>query len=256
VASRAENLAKITEVLTASYDEQDTRVVPKRTDLTFGNTIKRINHAVVMYVDMRASRKILRNSTPLMAVKVHRAFLQAIVYSVEGRDGHFRSFNGDGALAFFVGPNAASRAVRAAMDLKGYVREMNKVILKQIGRPIDFGVGIAQGEVRVAKSGKGGEDQTKQDLVWIGTAVYLAVELSDLASDPANIWISLKVREAIGKQDHLKVVRYASGKSKWKKVRRNLKFGGNRDLRYTTSYFEVGGRLVLRPLKPSGKSTG
>ena len=173
-------------------------MVPKRPDLTFGNTLKRINHAVVMYVDMRGSRRVLRNSTALMAVKVHRAFLQAIVYSVEGRDGHFRSFNGDGALAFFVGPNAASRAVRAAMDLKGYVTEMNKVVVKKVGKPIDFGVGIAQGEVRVAKSGKGGDDQTKQDLVWIGTAVYLAVELSDLGSARANIWITSTVRSTIG----------------------------------------------------------
>lgn len=52
-------------------------------------------HAVVMFVDMRGSRRVLTVETAFRSIKVHRAFLQAIVYSVENRDGHFRSFNGD-----------------------------------------------------------------------------------------------------------------------------------------------------------------
>jgi class 3 adenylate cyclase len=192
-------------------------------------------HAVVMYVDMRGSRKLLSKATPFVSVKVHRAFLQAIVYCVENRDGHFRSFNGDGALSFFVGENAASRAVRAALDLKGYVKEINEILSNRHSVDIDFGVGIAQGKVDVAKSGKRGDDATKQDLVWVGKPVYLAVELSDLAGSPDNIWISSKVRKAIGEQEHLNVV-YRKGKSKWKKTTRELQSVGEYDLRYTSFY--------------------
>src|SRR4051812_36579114 len=103
--SHAENLATITSYLTETYDRDDTRKVPKRSDLTFGNTIKRMPHAVVLYADMRASRRVLQETTEFVSAKIHKAFLQSLVYCIENRDGHFRSFNGDGALAFFVGDN-------------------------------------------------------------------------------------------------------------------------------------------------------
>jgi class 3 adenylate cyclase len=174
-----------------------------------------------------------------MSVKVHRGFLQAIVYCVENRDGHFRSFNGDGAMAFFVGANAASRAVRAAMDLKAYVRQMNDLLATKVSTKLDFGVGIAQGKVDVAKSGKGGADATKQDLVWIGIPVYLAVELSDFARTPKSIWISPKVRNAIGSEDYLDVVSDSGGNSIWKKVTKDFKSVGSHEVRYTSWFSSI-----------------
>lgn len=234
--SHQTNLATIRSYLNDSYKREETRGVPKRSDLTFANTIKRMPHAVVMYIDMRGSRKILLNETSFWSVKVHRAFLQAIVYCAENRDGHFRSFNGDGAMAFFIGENAASRAVKATMDLKAYVRKINDLLAGKISTPLDFGVGIGQGPVDVAKSGKRGDDSTKQDLVWIGTSVYVAVELSDYAKKPNNIWISTQVRKTIGKQDHLGVVLNSDGESMWTKTTKKLKSVGEYEVRYT-SYF-------------------
>lgn len=233
--SHVENLKTIRSYLTDSYKREETRVVPKRSDLTFGNTIKRLPHAVVMYVDMRGSRKVMQDATTFVSVKTHRAFLQAIVYCVESRDGHFRSFNGDGALAFFVGDNAASRAVKAAMDLKAYVRQINGLLTKKVSTSLDFGVGIGQGAVDVAKSGKRGDDSTKQDLVWIGTPVYVAVELSDLAKKPTNIWISPKVRDSIYKENHLRVV-YSNGKNMWTWTEKKLKSVGMYKVRHTSYY--------------------
>ena len=179
----------------------------------------------------------MQDATSFVSIKAHRAFLQAIVYCVENRDGHFRSFNGDGALAFFVGEDAASRAVRAAMDLKAYVLKINELLAKRISTPLDFGVGIGQGTVDVAKSGKRGDDSTKQDLVWVGTPVYVAVELSDYAKRPKNIWISPKVRKAIGKEKHRGVV-YSDGEIIWTEVEKNLASVGSYKVRYT-SYFST-----------------
>src|SRR4051812_30319791 len=116
--SHATNLATIRAYLKESYQRQGTRGVPKRSDLTFGNSIKKMPHAVVFYIDMRASRRVMQDATVFVSAKVHKAFLQALVYCIENRDGHFRSFNGDGALAFFVGSYAASRAVQAAFEVK------------------------------------------------------------------------------------------------------------------------------------------
>lgn len=237
--SHSGNLSKIREYLDDAYTRETTRGVPKRSDLTFGNTVKRLPHAVVMYVDMRGSRKIIQDATTFVSVKVHRAFLQAIVYCVENRDGHFRSFNGDGALAFFVGDSAASRAVQAAFDLKAYVREMNRLLADRIPRKLDFGVGIGQGKVDVVKSGKRGDDATKQDLVWVGLPVYVAVELSDYAKRPRNIWISAAVRSAIGVQRQLGVVYDEDGNSMWTKTTKDMRSVGRSEVRYTSYYSTI-----------------
>ncbi len=236
--SHESNIEYIESLLTESYSQEETSVIPKRNDLTFGNTIKKIKHAVILYIDMRGSRKIIQDATTFWSIKTHRAFLQAIIYCVENREGHFRSFNGDGALAFFVGENAASRAVRTALDIKAYVRKINETLLISIDKEIDFGIGIAQGGVSVAKSGNKGDDATKQDLVWVGLPVYLAVELSDYGRSPNNIWISPNVRSAIGKQDCLNVV-YNGNDSIWMKVSKKFKSVGEYEVRYTSYYSTI-----------------
>jgi class 3 adenylate cyclase len=233
--SHASNWETIKGYLTETYDRQTSTGVPKKADLTFGNTIKTMDHAVVFYVDMRSSRQIMQDSTEFVSAKAHKAFLQAVIYCIENRDGHFRSFNGDGALAFFRGTNAASRAVKAALDLKAYVLKINEV-LDSRGTSLDFGVGIAQGKVHVVKTGKRGDDQTKQDLVWIGLPVYIAVELSDLGKRQSNIWITHTVRKTIGDENHLNVVSDADGNSIWLKSTEKLESAGNYDVRSTT-YF-------------------
>jgi len=239
MATNQETLEKIDEYLNQSYVQEDTRVVPKRTDLTFGNTTKKIPFTVVLYVDMRKSRTILSDATTFWSVKVHRAFLLGLTHCVECRDGHMRSFNGDGIMAFFIGENASSRAVRAAMDTKGFVLKLNEHLEAEGLNPIDFGIGIAQGGIVVAKSGKAGDDQTKQDLIWVGLPVYLAVELSDFGKNPNNIWTSNNVRTSIGKEDYLGVVYDKDKNSKWTKETKKLKSIGETEVRTTTWFYNV-----------------
>lgn len=239
MATNEEILDKLDEYLNQSYTQEEMRVVPKRPDLTFGNTVKKMPFAVVLYVDMRKSRAILSDATTFWSVKIHRAFLLALTHCVEKREGHMRSFNGDGIMAFFVGENASSRAVRAAMDTKGFVLKLNEHLEKEGLNPVDFGIGIAQGAIMVAKSGKAGDDFTKQDLIWVGLPVYLAVELSEFGKKPNNIWISNNVRTSIGKEDYLDVVCDNDGNSKWTKEEKKLKSVGTKEVRTTTWYFNV-----------------
>lgn len=235
--SHASNMETIRAMLNDSYKKEDTSIVPKKGDLTFGNTLKKLKHTVVFYVDMRGSRKIIQDSTSFMSVKVHRSFLQAITYCVENRGGHFRSFNGDGALAFFVGEKAATNAVKAAVDLKKYVMEINEIVESKVSKKVNFGVGIGQGPIYVAKSGKRGEDSTKQDLVWVGLPVYVAVELSDKARSPYSIWISPKVKASIDKEgDKFVLVDDDDGSSIWRKESKTLKSIGDTTV-YKTSYY-------------------
>lgn len=235
--SHKSNMDTIKSMLNDAYTKEDTSVVPKKTDLTFGNTLKKIKHTVVFYVDMRGSRKIIQDSTSFMSIKLHRSFLQAITYCVENRGGHFRSFNGDGALAFFVGEDASVNAVKAAMDLKKYVMEINDIVEDKVSKKVDFGVGIGQGAIYVAKSGKRGDDSTKQDLVWVGLPVYTAVELSDYARSAYNIWISPAVKSSIDKSGNKYVLTDDdNGTSIWHKEAKTMKSLGATTV-YKTSYY-------------------
>ncbi len=239
MATNQDIVDKIGEYLNESYTRTETYGVPKINDLTFGNSVKKMPHAVVMFIDMRKSRKILSDASDFWSVKIHKSFIRAVTHCLEKRDGHMRSFNGDGILAFFVGENAASRTVKSAMGIKGFVRELNNQLDDKGLNKVDFGVGIAQGKVQVAKSGKGGADQTKQDLIWIGIPVYVAVELSNFGKFTRNIWISPKVRNTIGKEDYLDVVFDDEGHSIWSKSTKKLKSVGDYTVYGTTWYTKI-----------------
>lgn len=236
MATNQEALGKIEQYLKESYTRSSTSSIPKKEDLTFGNTVKNIDHVKILYIDMRKSRKILTDSTTFWSVKIHKAFLLATTHCIEKANGHLRSFNGDGVLAFFIGENAASRAVKAAMEIKGFVIEINKTLVKNEINKIDFGIGIAQGSIVVAKSGKSGDDQTKQDLIWVGVPLYVAVELSEIGKTSKNICISNNVfNSVINEKDPLNVLK-DDGEWIWYYTHKTLSNGYQKIHRTTWHY--------------------
>ncbi|KPJ55133.1 hypothetical protein AMJ47_01275 [Parcubacteria bacterium DG_72] len=242
MATNQEALDEIKQYLNESYTRSTTYSVPKKDSLTFGNTVKKLEHTKIFYIDMRKSRKILTDATDFWSVKIHKAFLRAVIHCIEKRGGHLRSFNGDGILAFFINDydNVTSRAVRASMDIKGFVNEINSILVKNKKNKIDFGIGITQGSIMIAKSGKGGDDQTKQDLIWIGRALYVAVELSELGKSEENIWISNNVYNSIVNEDDYLNVLYSieTGENKWSYTHKTLN-NGYQKVHHTSWYFNV-----------------
>lgn len=150
---------------------------------------------------MRGSRKVMFEQNEYRSLKTHRAFLQSFISCIDNRGGKFRSFNGDGALAFFHGEDATAKAVTACMEFNCYIIKMNEILAERGMLEIDYGVGIARGTIYVAKTGKKGGDLTRQDLVWVGNPTYHAVELSDLGRNGRHTWITKKVYDIIQEQD-------------------------------------------------------
>lgn len=195
--SHQTNFDVVKELLKNNYVSFTGPSIPKKADLTFDNKYKKIENAVVVYLDMRHSRKIMFKQNEYRSLKTHRAFLQSFISCIDALDGKFRSFNGDGALAFFHGENASSRAVRASMNFNNFVSEMNNILLSKDMLAVDYGIGIAKGTIYVAKTGKKGAGDTRQDLIWVGYPTYLAVELSDMGKSPYHLWISSTVHKNI-----------------------------------------------------------
>jgi hypothetical protein len=67
--SNQDALDKINEYLDEAYFRSVTTGVPKKGDLTFGNTVKKMEHAVVVFLDMRKSRKILSDANDFWSIK-------------------------------------------------------------------------------------------------------------------------------------------------------------------------------------------
>lgn len=186
--------------LTGNYVASEGYSIPTREDLTFGKTAKKIN-CKVLYADLRGSKSMLSDHGPIPAIRMHKCFLYAVTKCVHNQGGFIRSFNGDSALCFFKNNDfeSSKAAVKAAMNIKYAIEELvNPKMKEKYGRGLDFGIGIAQGEIHVAKSGFQG-DPTYQDLIWVGYPTYIAHKFGDSAKSPKNIWISDNVYNSIKK---------------------------------------------------------
>jgi len=95
---------------------------------------------------------------------------------------------------------------------------------------LDFGIGIAQGEISVVKSGIPGEDIT-QDLIWLGWPTYLAYEFGNTAKSPYNIMISKNVYNALEEEGKLI---YSGTNNMW--TIGNSNFNSGDQSYFTTSY--------------------
>lgn len=241
--SHKENFANIKELLKNNYVSFEGPSIPLKSDLTFDNKYKKINNAVVVYLDMRHSRKIMFEQNEYRSLKTHRAFLHAFISCIDFSDGCFRSFNGDGALAFFNGLNASSRAVKACMDFHKYMLDMNSILAEKEMMAVDYGVGIATGEIFVAKTGKKGANETRQDLVWVGYPTYLAVELSDRGKGSYHTWISSSAYNKIHDEDKNGAfnILYSGkdGSSIWHQEKITLKNGDVKTVYKTSTYFKL-----------------
>lgn len=240
MATHKENFSVVQDLLKSNYTYTEGTVIPKKHDLTFDNKYKIVKDATVVYMDMRHSRKVLFDQNEYKSLKTHRAFLQSFISCIDYQDGHFRSFNGDGALAFFNGNNASARAVKACMDFKKYIQETNTILENKDMQIIDYGIGIARGKIYVAKTGRKGDDSTRQDLVWVGYPTYLAVELSNLGKKPNNLYISNAVYKRIHNEEKSFSANIltdnSTGKSIWTHTSVTTS-NNNSETAYKTSYW-------------------
>lgn len=210
---REEIKGKIDTYMKSRYEITDANVVPDKQSIGFGAKAKKI-WARAVYFDLRNSRSLLAEHSELLAARVHKSFLYAASKCIRNEGGDIRSFSGDSILAFFAGSDdsVAASAVRAAMKTKCAVIELINPILKEkTGKRLDFGVGVAQGEIFVVKSGIPG-DEMNQDLIWIGWSTYHAVEYGNRAKSPRSIWVSKNVFKSLQSDESMI---YSDGKNMW-----------------------------------------
>lgn len=177
----------------------ETKKVPDKSDLTLGETAKRLD-TCVLYVDMRGSSKLTESHRSTTVAKIYNAYLNAMVRIAKSHWGQVRSFNGDSILVFFDPnmPNSVRNlAVKTAMQMQWVASQVIKPAIKAKGYEDDFqiGVGVTYGTVFVTKAGLRGTDNN--DLIWPSTPVNLAAKLGDTAGSDFHIYISKEVYDGL-----------------------------------------------------------
>jgi adenylate cyclase len=134
----------------------------------------------VMFTDIRGFTAMAEGLEPREVLRMLDDYFGRMSQIVKGHDGVVGKFLGDGLLAFWGVPDRlddhASRAVRAARDMRRAVRELNQHRDRTGLPPIRIGIGIHTGTV--AAGMLGGALQSEYTV--IGDAVNVASRIEGL----------------------------------------------------------------------------
>ena len=105
------------------YEVVKTTSIPKVSDLRFGKHAKEVE-LVMLFIDLRESTKIMASVRRVTGARIYKSFLWGISKLAKDNSGEVRSFNGDGVLVAFVGGRKCNNAVKCAMQMKAFCREV------------------------------------------------------------------------------------------------------------------------------------
>jgi class 3 adenylate cyclase len=186
------------------------RHVPDLADLSFGNDGMRLK-ATVLYADLSDSTKMVDTEEPEFAAEIYKAFLICAGRIIRSEDGIITAYDGDRVMAVFIGENKNTRAVTAALTIKGAVQSLIQPAIEEEYPDGDYVLrhvcGVDTSEIFVAKTGFRGSD----DLVWVGRAANYAAKLTALDHDFPT-WITADVFKIMNK-----TVKESDGRTMWDK---------------------------------------
>jgi hypothetical protein len=113
--------------------------------------------------------------------------------------GTIDKFVGDEVMAIFEGRGNEINAVRAAVEIQSYCKELNAARLASGEKTINIGIGLNNGEVVMGNMGS--EDH--MDYTVIGDNINVAARMCGIAQ-PGMVLASKAIAEAIGDQASLK----------------------------------------------------
>ena len=149
----------------------------------------------VLFCDLRGFTAFSETGEPEEVMGVLREYHEAMGSLIFQYEGTLERFTGDGLMVFFNDPipcpDPAARAVKMAVAMREYVRELSGKWRKR-GHRLDFGVGITHGYATLGKIGFEG----RFDYAAIGTVTNLASRLCDKAQG-GQVLISQRVYGAV-----------------------------------------------------------
>lgn len=180
--TRKDDLTLAVDVIAlAKFDTRVGTTVPTTDTVKLTNGAVYLD-AVYLYADMADSTGMAQNFDDIDAAKIVRAYLSAVTRVLKFRDGEIRSYDGDRVMAIFVGNDAASKAAKAALEIKwvvdNIVHEELDLLVSAYSKSawnLSHHTGIDTGEAFIVRAGV----RNANDLVSIGDAPNIAAKLSE-----------------------------------------------------------------------------
>jgi len=213
MASKDDLVKGVNDYFSGSYTITQGTVVPDVENIQLGKNGRELDLAM-LFIDIRESTKIVDGFRRVTAARMYKSFLWGIAQIARTNNGELRSFNGDGVLVAFVGEYKCTNAVKAALQMSWFCKNVLKPKIESYfatnsqlsALDFDFGIGIDVGKVLVVRGGIKGENNN--DLVWVGNATNFAVKLSHIG-EGYNIYISEDVYKKMND-----TTKYTSGQTK------------------------------------------
>jgi class 3 adenylate cyclase len=170
---------------------RDGNVVPEPEDLRLGNDAVNLD-GTVLYADLSDSTKLVDTKKPTFAAEVYKTYLACAARIIKNEGGTITAYDGDRAMAVFIGELRNTRAVQAAFKINGAVWDIIKLALKEEYPDTDYilkhVIGIDTSKLLASRIGV----RNDNDLVWVGRAANYAAKLTTLPDD-FSIWITQSI---------------------------------------------------------------
>jgi class 3 adenylate cyclase/putative methionine-R-sulfoxide reductase with GAF domain len=153
--------------------------------------IEEVKTITLLNIDIRGFSRIAKQIGPPKTVALLNRFFEAMGDRVFKHHGIVDKYIGDGFLAVFGAPVSSvadpDNALRAALDMKRSLADMNLLLSRELGPTIEMGISVHTGEVVAGNIGF----EKKMDYTVVGDAVNTVFRLQGLArSFPNGILIS------------------------------------------------------------------
>jgi class 3 adenylate cyclase len=202
---------EVATVFQSRWTIRNGNVVPESENLKLSNESVKLD-AVVLYVDIDESTKLVDKYESHFAAEVYKGFLHCAAKIILAEDGKITAYDGDRIMAVFIGENKNTSAIRAALKINcARIEIINPTIKKQYPKTsfiLKHTVGIDAGELFVARTGVRGAN----DLVWVGRAANHAAKLCAFSSD-----YSTRITGKVYNSCH-ESVKTSNGRSMWEMI--------------------------------------
>jgi adenylate cyclase len=143
--------------------------------------IEEVKTITLLNIDIRGFSRIAKQIGPPKTVALLNRFFEAMGDRVFKHHGIVDKYIGDGFLAVFGAPVSSvadpDNALRAALDMKRALSDLNLLLSRELGRRIEMGISVHTGEVVAGNIGF----EKKMDYTVIGDAVNTVFRLQGLA---------------------------------------------------------------------------
>jgi len=190
-------------------------------------------YVTALFSDARGFTSLSEKMSPEDVVRLMNVYLNLQAKVIHQFGGTIDKFVGDEVMAIFEGRGNEINAVRAAVEIQSYCKELNAARLASGEKTISIGIGLNNGEVVMGNMGS--EDH--MDYTVIGDNINIAARMCGIAQ-PGMVLASKAIAEAIGDLASLKDQHPVMVKGKDQPIGIaevvSVKGGGRRYMRKTT----------------------